>query len=271
MQSIMAAIPPLFTPGKGTRSSPRNSLGASSSAGAQDSPRLKKKTPGSARRKSFARKLIDQETTPQKQDEEDSGVNNVSEGVGVSVQLEQDEVASASTPRAPLGSVSATHSIQNAADAAGPSSSQARRVRTGRISEIINREDIGVAEAEEQEYGFKRFFGYRWIGNSIEIQVEWDTGEVTWEPETNLHEDAPDSLFEYWREQGGRPQNPADPEIYEVFAILKHNKNRSRLLVEWVGFEPSEASWASRKIIEETAKDIVDAYFDSLKTTKKMK
>nr|UWK20093.1 chromo domain containing protein [Trichoderma rubi] len=263
----MAAIPPLFTP-KRTRASPRTSLGTSSGAGAQDSPRLKKSTPGSARRKSFARRLIDQETTLQKPDEEASEVNNASEGVGDSVQLEQDEVASASTPRAPLGLVSATHSIQNAADTAGPSSSRARTVRAGRISEIINREDIGVAEAEEEEYGFKRFVGYRWIGNSIEIQVEWDTGEVTWEPEISLHEDAPDSLFEYWREQGGRPKNPADPEIYELFSILKHNKNRSRLLIEWVGFEPSEASWASRKIIEETAKDIVDAYFDSLQTTK---
>nr|UWK20054.1 chromo domain containing protein [Trichoderma albolutescens] len=261
MQSIMAAIPPLFTPGKRTRASPRNSLGASSSTGAQDSPRLKKKTPGSTRRKSFARKLTEQDTTPQKQDEGDSEVHNASEAVGDSVQLEQDEVASASTPRAPPSSVSATRSSKRAMHTASPVA------LTGNISEILDRADIGAPVAEE-EYGFKRFIGYRWVGNSIEVQVEWDSGEITWEPETNLHEDAPETLFEYWRDQGGRPKNPTDPEIYEVFAILKHNKNRSRLLVEWVGFERSEASWTSRKIIEETAKDIVDAYFDSLTTTK---
>nr|UWK21955.1 chromo domain [Trichoderma turrialbense] len=256
----MAAIPPLFTPGKATRSSPRASLGASSNAGTQDSPRLKKKRPGSSRRKSFARKLVDQETTPQRQDEDESEVHNASEGVGDSVQLEQDEVASASTPRAP-----------QAADRAIPSGSQTRAAFTGSISDIIDQQDIGVPETVEEEYGFKRFVAYRWVGDSIEIEVEWDNGEITWEPETNLHEDAPETLFEYWREQGGRPKNPTDPEIYEVFAILKHNKNRTRLLVEWVGFERSEASWVSRKIIEETAKDIVDAYVDSLKTTRRQK
>nr|UWK20150.1 chromo domain containing protein [Trichoderma cf. fertile] len=266
----MNAIP-LFTPAKATRASPRTSLGASSSTGAQDSPRLKKKTPGSTRRQSFARRLADEEANAQKQDEDDSEVQNTSEVVGDSVQLHQDEVASASTPRATLSSVSAARSSRKAADTARPP------IRTGRISEILDRADIGVEEAEEaeeaeeEEYSFKRFVGYRWAGDSIEVQVEWDSGENTWEPETNLHQDAPEALFEYWRAQHGRPKNPTDPEIYEVFAILKHNKNRSRLLVEWVGFERSEASWVSRKIIEETAKDIVDAYFDSLKTTSKKK
>ncbi|KAL7784082.1 hypothetical protein V8C37DRAFT_24628 [Trichoderma ceciliae] len=282
MQSIMAAIPPLFTPSRGTRTSPRTSLGASSRTGAQDSPRLKKKTPGSARRKSFARKLIDQDTTdttPQRPDEDGGETHNASQGAADSVQLEHSEVALASTPRVPPSSVSATRRGQKSADIASPSGSQSNRVSAGRISEIINREDIGAPgkereeeeEEEEEEYGFKRLDGYRWVGDSIEVQVEWDTGEITWEPETNLHEDAPDTLFEYWREQGGRPKNPTDPEIYEVFAILKHNRNRSRLLVEWVGFERSEASWASRKIIEETAKNVVDAYFESLKTTKRKK
>nr|UXE44010.1 chromo domain containing protein [Trichoderma aurantioeffusum] len=254
----MAAIPPLFTPGKGTRASPRTSLGASSSAVAQNSPRLKKKTPGSSRRKSFARKLIDSETTSH---EDDNDVHNASGGVGDSVQLEQDEVASASTPRA-----------SKAADTTIPSGSQPRvagAAFTGSISDIIDQETVEAPETVEEEYGFKRLVGYRWVGDSIEVQVEWDTGDITWEPEANLHEDAPEALFEYWSEQGGRPKNPADPEIYEVFAILKHNKNRTRLLVEWVGFKRSEASWASRKILEETAKDIVDAYFDSLKTTRR--
>nr|UWK20140.1 chromo domain [Trichoderma deliquescens] len=259
----MAAIPPLFTPGKGNnRASPRSSLGPGSSAGARDSPRLKKKTPGSSRRKSFARKLVD---TPQKQDGDESEVHNVSETVGYSVQLGQDEVASASTPRAPPSSVSAALSSKKTTV---PSASHVTPARTGRISEILNRKDIGVLDDADEEFGFQGFLTHRWNGNSMEIQVEWDSGEITWEPEINLHEDAPDTLFEFWRDQGGRPKNPIDPEMYEVFAILKHNKNRTRLLVEWVGYDRSEASWAPRKIIEETAKDIVDAYFDSLKSKK---
>nr|WOD46593.1 hypothetical protein [Trichoderma atroviride] len=252
----MAAIPAVFTPSRGTRSSPRNSLGPNSSIATQDSPRLKKNTPASNRRRSFARKLIDnQETSPQSQGRDDNSLHAVSEETGASLQLEQDDMMplSASTPRVRPSPGSATRSSK-------------------RISEILNRKDIGVPDTEEvedaEEYGFKRFVGYRWADNSIEIHVEWDTGETTWEPETNLHEDVPDTLFQYWREQGGRPSNPVDPELYEVFAIRKHNRNRTKLMVEWVGYEPSEATWVSRKVVEETAKDIVDAYFEGVKTAR---
>ncbi|UKZ67902.1 uncharacterized protein TrAtP1_009061 [Trichoderma atroviride] len=276
MQSIMAAIPAVFTPGRGTRSSPRNSLGPNSSIAAQDSPRLKKNTPGSNRRRSFARKLTDnQETSPQSQGRDDNNLHAVTEETGASL-LEQDDMVplSASTPRMRPSPGSATRSSKRSAAkaAASPSGTPANTVRAGRISEILNRKDIGVLDTEEdkgaEEYGFKRFVGYRWADNSIEIHVEWDTGETTWEPETNLHEDVPDTLFQYWREQGGRPSNPVDPELYEVFAIRKHNGNRTKLMVEWVGYEPSEATWVSRKVVEETAKDMVDAYFQGIKSTR---
>nr|UYO77174.1 chromo domain containing protein [Trichoderma calamagrostidis] len=269
MESIMAAI---LTPGKGTvRTSPRTSLGTGSSVGAQGSPRIKKKTPASTRRRSFARRLIDQESTPQKQDEEESEVHNADERLGDSVQLGGDAVASRSRPRAPQALMVSTASSKKEIDTAGASGGEAKVTDAGNSLAITDRGDVRAPETGEEQFSFKRFVRYRWVGDSIEIQVEWESGETTWEPETNLHQDASETLFEYWREQGGRPNNPRDPEIYEVFAILKHNKNRSRLLVEWVGYERTEASWASRKTIEETAKDIVDAYFDSLKTSKAKK
>ncbi|UKZ76809.1 hypothetical protein TrVFT333_004523 [Trichoderma virens FT-333] len=287
MQSIMAAIP-ILTPGKPTRSSPRTSLGATPRTG---TPRLKKSTPGSATPQSFAKKGV---KNLQKEDEYDSEVHNASEMVGDSVQLEQDEVVSASTPRATIRSLSAAVSSKKAADSARPA------VRTGRISEILNRADIGVEELEEPRepeepgdeakmYDFVGFSGYRWAGDSIELQVkwkkdeehdsseewegaeDWEEGKMTWEPERSLHEDAPEFLIKYWREQGGRPENPTNPGMYEIFAILKHNKNRTKLLIEWVGYERSEASWVLRKDIPETAKDIVDAYFANVKTKSKKK
>nr|UWK20191.1 chromo domain [Trichoderma psychrophilum] len=265
----MAAI---LTPGRPpARTSPRTSLGTGSSVGARGSPKIKKKTPASTRRKSLSRRLIDQESTPQKQDKDESAVRNASERVGDSVQLGEDEVASASTPRAPPALMTSTISSRKAIDTAGPSNGETNATNAGSPSVTTDREDVGAPEAGEEEFSFKRFVKHRWVGDLIEVQVQWTSGDITWEPETNLHQDAPETLFAYWREQGGRPNNPRDAEIYEVFAILKHNKTRSRLLVEWVGYERTEASWAPRKIIQETAKDIVDAYFDSLKTSKKKK
>ncbi|KAL6806380.1 hypothetical protein GGI42DRAFT_280527 [Trichoderma sp. SZMC 28013] len=288
MQSIMAAIP-LFTPSKPSRSSPRTSLGTTPGSG---TPRLKKSTPGSKRRQSYPKRQAEEAAALQRETTDDSEIHNVSD----SVQLEQDEVASASTPRTTPRSLSS----KKAARTTRPSR------LTGRISEILAQPDIGAEEPaepersersekprkpeeEEKEYEFVGFAGYRWAGDSLELQVkwkrdegqddsekwedaeEWEGGMMTWEPERNLHEDAPQFLFKYWRSQGGRPENPTDPGLYEIFAVLKHNKNRTKLLIEWVGYERSEATWVLRKDIPKTAQDIVDDYFAGLKTKGKKK
>ncbi|KAL7953512.1 hypothetical protein V8C34DRAFT_296758 [Trichoderma compactum] len=281
MQSIMAAIP-LFTPSKPTRSSPRTGLGTTAGSG---TPRLKKSTPGSKRRQSYPKRQAEEAEALQRVTTDDSEIHNVSD----SAQLEQDEVASASTPRTTPRSPSskkAAHTTRSSRP-------------TGRISEILDLPDIGAEEPpepersersekpgkaeEETEYEFDGFAGYRWVGDSIELQVkwvrdeehddseEWEGGMMTWEPERNLHQDAPEFLFEYWRAQGGRPENPTDPGLYEIFAVLKHNKNRTKLLIEWVGYERSEATWVLRKDIPKTAQDIVDDYFAGLKTKSKKK
>lgn len=82
-----------------------------------------------------------------------------------------------------------------------------------------------------------------------------------------MHSDAPDALFEYWESQGGRPTNPQDPDMYHIFAIKKHSKDRKRLLVEWVGYGPKDATWAPRSQIEETAPEVVADYWKIVKVT----
>ncbi|KAM6481746.1 hypothetical protein HDV62DRAFT_69585 [Trichoderma sp. SZMC 28011] len=306
MQSIMAAIP-LFTPSKPTRASPRTSLGTTPGSGTsrvkKSTPRLKS-TPGSGGRQSYAKRQAAEAAALQRGATDDSEIHNVSD----SVQLEQYEVASASTPRATARPLTS----RKAAETTRPFR------LTGRISEILDQPDIGEEEPsqpaqlaqpaepersekpersakprkpeeEETKYVFEGFAGYRWAGDSIELQVkwkrdeehddneewadaeEWEEGKMTWEPERKLHEDDPEFLFEYWRTQGGRPENPTDPGLYEIFGVLKHNKNRTKLLIEWVGYERSEATWMLRKDIPKTAKDIVDDYFAGVKTKRKKK
>lgn len=124
----------------------------------------------------------------------------------------------------------------------------------------------GQAEDEQvHECCFKRFVKHRWAGNSIEILVEWDEGDFTWEPEANLHEDAPETLLAYWKSQGARPTNPTDPDLYSIFAIRKHSNDRKRLLVEWVGYGPKDMMWVSRRSVEETAPEMVAQYWDRVK------
>ncbi|PHH91491.1 hypothetical protein CDD83_274 [Cordyceps sp. RAO-2017] len=120
------------------------------------------------------------------------------------------------------------------------------------------------APQDRDECSFKRFANHRWVGNSMEIRVEWEDGDVTWEPEANLHADALDTLLQYWSRQGGRPTNPVAPDMYDIFAIRKHSRDRRRLLVEWVGYGPNDASWVSRSAVEETAPEVVKEYWRTM-------
>ncbi|KAJ4159234.1 uncharacterized protein LMH87_008142 [Akanthomyces muscarius] len=120
------------------------------------------------------------------------------------------------------------------------------------------------------EFGFKQFLDHRWDGDSIEIQVEWENGQRTWEPETLLHDDAPQTLLDYWRQQpDGRPDNPRRPGFYEIHAIRKHSRDRKRLFVEWVGYGPTENTWEPRATVNDAAPDVLSDYWDSLPRRKR--
>ncbi|KAF7561783.1 hypothetical protein G7046_g2332 [Stylonectria norvegica] len=131
-------------------------------------------------------------------------------------------------------------------------------------------EDPEMDEVDDSETcSFKRFQNHRWVGNSLEVKVQWDKGAPTWEPERNLHRDAPQALFAYWKREGGRPPNPKDAELYDVYAIRKHSKNRKKVLVEWVGYDKQDMTWVDRSVVSQTAQSVVDDYFKGLKKTRR--
>ncbi|KAG5978563.1 hypothetical protein E4U55_006058 [Claviceps digitariae] len=136
--------------------------------------------------------------------------------------------------------------------------------QSARTETETNEAATSVDEAEDQ-YTFDKFVNYRWVGNSIEILVEWQDGDLTWEQEAALHEDALDALLAYWESQGGRPTNTHDPDLFDIHAIRKHSKDRKKLLVEWVGYDPKEASWVPRAAVEETAPEVVAGYWRSIR------
>ncbi|EEU42909.1 uncharacterized protein NECHADRAFT_84250 [Fusarium vanettenii 77-13-4] len=120
-------------------------------------------------------------------------------------------------------------------------------------------------EEDDESYTFNKILSHRWVKNKIQLQIDWSEHPQTWEPEENIHRDAPTALFDYWRSKGGRPDNPKKPGVYDIFAIRKHSKNKKKVLVEWVGYDESEQTWEDRKTIAKAAKELVDDYFDGLK------
>ncbi|KAJ4123233.1 hypothetical protein NW768_009764 [Fusarium equiseti] len=124
------------------------------------------------------------------------------------------------------------------------------------------------ADDADSEHEFKRIMDHRWSDDKFELRIEWSDGERTWTDEEIFHEDCPEALFEYWRSQpNGRPANPDDEGVYQVFAIRKHRTHRGKkqVLVEWLGYEESEQTWESQEYIESVAKEHVDEYMSKLK------
>ncbi|KAH7248138.1 hypothetical protein B0J15DRAFT_449412 [Fusarium solani] len=132
-------------------------------------------------------------------------------------------------------------------------------------------DDRSAIEPDNGEHAFNSIIAHRWNGTAFELRIDWEVGPKTWEPEVTLHQNAPDALFAYWRAKGGRPDNPLDADMYDVYAIRKLSKNKRKVLVEWVGYEEKDMTWEDRKEIEKTAKAKVDEFLASQKKKKKKK
>jgi hypothetical protein len=123
--------------------------------------------------------------------------------------------------------------------------------------------------AEKQAHGASKPLGdelwtiaaiknHRWSDDSIELQIKWDEGDMTWEPEISIQEDAPEALFSYWSMKGGRPPHPSDPDLFHIFAVRKVAPRSQKVLVEWVGYK--EQTWEPRSTVEEAAPDMLKEF-----------
>ncbi|KAH6983447.1 hypothetical protein BKA56DRAFT_631750 [Ilyonectria sp. MPI-CAGE-AT-0026] len=135
-------------------------------------------------------------------------------------------------------------------------------------AEHTSRNEPAGDDDDDAQYTFTGILDHRWTDNAIDVKVAWEEGPATWEPEENLHRDARESLFAYWKSVGGRPLNPVDPDLFVIFAIRKHSRNKKRLLVEWLGYDAKEMTWLPVAAVEETASEVVAEYWKGLKKTK---
>ncbi|KAH6952968.1 hypothetical protein DER45DRAFT_574668 [Fusarium avenaceum] len=197
--------------------------------------------------------------------------------------------ASRSTPRSRLSQVSrrASHSSSYATATPAKANRKQKQVENDeaqqeqqeqqqeqeqeeQVADQDEAEQIGQNEEEDddKQHVFKRIMDHRWNGDKIQLRVEWQDGERTWTPEEIFHEDNLPALLAYWRtRKDGRPMNPRDPGVYQVFAIRKHRTHQGvkQVFVEWVGYDKSEWTWESQDDIESAAPEHIDAYFEKLK------
>ncbi|KPA37003.1 hypothetical protein FLAG1_10202 [Fusarium langsethiae] len=74
----------------------------------------------------------------------------------------------------------------------------------------------------EKDVAIDEFIGHRVDAenSTVDIQVKWEDGEITWESEWSLQEKVPVFVFKYWEKLDGR-KTATNLDIYHVFKILK--------------------------------------------------
>ncbi|KAI5919593.1 hypothetical protein F4810DRAFT_686869 [Camillea tinctor] len=112
----------------------------------------------------------------------------------------------------------------------------------------------------------------------VEILVHWlgeKKEDATWEIEEEIQRGAEETLYDYWKAQGGRlnalfikPKNPP-PEIYHVFKVLRHEKKTRggfQFEVQWVGHPPTrgETSIEAENKLKNIAFAQLTEYWDSI-------
>ncbi|KAI1758630.1 hypothetical protein GGR53DRAFT_472171 [Hypoxylon sp. FL1150] len=140
--------------------------------------------------------------------------------------------------------------------------------------EVLNETD------EREEHEVKTLIKHRMAQDNsgrVEFLVHW-VGEAeeaaTWETEEEIQKGAEETLFAYWKAQGGRlnalflkPKN-APAEVYHVYKILSHNKKTRggfEFKVQWVGYPSTsnETTMEAEPKLRNIAPEALREYWNS--------
>ncbi|RGP72638.1 hypothetical protein FLONG3_6646 [Fusarium longipes] len=90
--------------------------------------------------------------------------------------------------------------------------------------------------------------------STVDIRVQWEGGETTWESEWSLQEQVPALVFQYWDKLGGRDA-ATNLEVYHVFKILRRdNSSRAKKYeVQWVGYKRSDSTVEKEEFLRSIA------------------
>ncbi|KAI0843974.1 hypothetical protein F5Y00DRAFT_274700 [Daldinia vernicosa] len=141
----------------------------------------------------------------------------------------------------------------------------------------VSRKEQTLTEADEhEEQEIQALLRHRMAQDGrVELLVHWvgeSEDDATWEAEEEIQRGAEETLYAYWKAQGGRinalfikPKN-APIEIYHVFKLLGHEKKARggfEFEVQWVGHPPTrgETSFEAEAKLKKVAPDALDQYW----------
>ncbi|XXG95314.1 hypothetical protein Hte_001575 [Hypoxylon texense] len=152
------------------------------------------------------------------------------------------------------------------------------KAKATKVGEEEEKQNEADDEAEEQEV--EALLEHRMAkddNSRVEVLVRWakEDEEDSWEAEEEIQKGAGETLYAYWKKQGGRtnalfikPKNPP-AEVYHVYNILAHER-RTRggfeFEVQWVGHPPTrgETTMEAEPKLRKIAPEALDEYWESV-------
>ncbi|CAH0047254.1 unnamed protein product [Clonostachys solani] len=113
---------------------------------------------------------------------------------------------------------------------------------------------------------FTAILGHRWEKCEFHIHIEWVGVYPTWVRERNLHRDSKAALLHYWQSlPDGRPMNPDDDEVFEVFRFRDDKAadegTKRLLLTEWVGYDEKAMTWEPEEEMMKAVPELVELFW----------
>ncbi|KAK8014123.1 hypothetical protein PG990_007419 [Apiospora arundinis] len=131
--------------------------------------------------------------------------------------------------------------------------------------------------AEDGETEIDKLLKHRRLADgSVEILVKWvdePEEDATYEPEEEIQRGAAETLFDYWKSQGGRTDvlfyvgKSPPSETYHVFKILNHEKKKTvfQFEVQWVGYPatPGNTTMEPETKLKKICPELLEEYWAS--------
>ncbi|KAF6811510.1 putative chromo domain-containing protein [Colletotrichum sojae] len=176
------------------------------------------------------------------------------------------EVAAPTASPTDGGEINVTTTPENADTIEAESTETAEPAAAATTSAVEDEDEDMADDPTNDLFVIEEIYGHRRDPKDktlFQMHVRWKHDTPSWEPESNIQEDAEDLLFAYWDSvKGGRRAHMADKGLWHALKVEKHRQKAHgavEVQVAWVGSR--DRSWEPEDQVQQYARELLEDYW----------
>ncbi|KAF6832364.1 chromo domain-containing protein [Colletotrichum plurivorum] len=176
------------------------------------------------------------------------------------------EVAAPTASPTDGGEINVTTTPDNADTIEAESTETAEPAAAATTSAVEDEDEDMADDPTNGLFVIEKIYGHRRDPKDktlFQMHVRWKHDVPSWEPESNIQEDAEDLLFAYWDSvKGGRRAHMADKGLWHALKVEKHRQKAHgavEVQVAWVGSR--DRSWEPEDQVQQYARELLEDYW----------